>query len=62
MARMNDHVDQLKAAGDVLSVTAVIGSLAGLLPVVAAFLSIVWSLIRIYETRTFQKFIKRGSK
>jgi chromate transport protein ChrA len=44
---------------DGLSVVTVIGTLAGILPAVAALLTIVWTAIRIYETETVQGFLRR---
>lgn len=44
---------------DGLSVAAVIASLAAWLPPLAAFASLVWTVIRIYETRTVQGWIQR---
>jgi hypothetical protein len=37
----------------------VIGALAGWLPSVAALFTIVWTGIRIYETQTVQKILRR---
>jgi hypothetical protein len=48
-----------KAAGDVLSMSVVVGTLADWLPSVAAIISIVWGAIRIYETDTVQRMIGR---
>lgn len=59
MARMNQHLEHAKAAGDALSIGAVLGTLAGLLPAIAAILSIVWTVIRIYETRTVQDYLAK---
>lgn len=46
--------DQLKQVGDSLSVVVVIGTLLQYLPAMAALATVIWTLIRIYETRTFQ--------
>jgi DMSO reductase anchor subunit len=46
-----------KLAGDVISLTVIGGTLMNLLPAVAAVLSIVWSIIRIYETKTVRKWL-----
>lgn len=54
---MSDPVEHVKLAGDALSIGTVVASLAGWLPEVAAALSIVWTAIRIYETKTVQKII-----
>jgi hypothetical protein len=53
---MNDHV---KPALDVASLVVVAGTLVEWLPAVAALLSIVWSLIRLWETATVKRWFKR---
>lgn len=50
--------EAMKAAGDVVSIGVVVGTLADWLPSIAAFTSIVWACIRIYETDTVQRFIR----
>jgi hypothetical protein len=52
--------DPGKLIGDVLSVTTVVGTLAGILPSIAALFTIVWTGIRIYETATVQRFLGRS--
>lgn len=47
---------------DIASITTVVGTLWGALPALAALFSLIWSLIRIYETKTFQGFISRFKK
>ena len=51
---------------DTFSVATMVGTLAGLLPALAAVLTIIWTAIRIWETDTvqdlFQKSRKRDSK
>jgi hypothetical protein len=42
---------------DALSFVTVLGTLAEMLPSIAALFTIVWTAIRIYETRTIQKWI-----
>ena len=44
---------------DGLSVVTVVSALNEWLPPIAAGFTIIWTLIRIYETKTVQKFIKR---
>lgn len=44
---------------DALSVVTVAGALIDMLPAVAAVFTIVWTAIRIYETETVQKLVKR---
>lgn len=50
--------EHAKTVIDVASVSAIVATLAGWLPAIAALLSIVWSAIRIYETRTMQAWLK----
>jgi chromate transport protein ChrA len=58
--QMSNPVDEpIKIAGDIVSVTTVIGTLAGVLPSIAALFTIVWTAIRIYETETVQGFLRR---
>jgi len=52
----------MKPIGDVLSVGTVVGALMHWLPPIAALLTIVWTAIRIYETKTVQKFLTRFRK
>jgi len=54
--------EQMKAAGDVVSISTVVATIAGLLPHVAALLTVVWSVIRIYETKTVQDWLARRRK
>ena len=57
---MSNSVDEpIKIAGDIVSVTTVVGTLAGVLPSIAALFTIVWTAIRIYETETVQGFLRR---
>ena len=51
-------MENLKACGDGLSLCTVVATLAGYLPALAAIASLIWSLIRIYETETVQKWVK----
>ena len=52
---MNDHS---KLAGDIISLVTVVATLASWLPAIAALLSIVWTVIRIYETPTVQGWMR----
>jgi hypothetical protein len=57
---MSGHTDEtVKHIADGLSVVTVVGTLAGILPAVAALFTIVWTGIRIYETETVQKWLKK---
>lgn len=46
-----------KNIGDAVSVTTVVGTLAGILPSIAAIITIIWTSIRIYETDTIQRML-----
>lgn len=52
-----------KHAVDAVSVVTVLGTLADVLPAIAALFTIVWTCIRIYETETVQGWLgkKNGS-
>ncbi len=52
---MSQLPEQVKSAGDILSVATISATLMTWLPPMAALLTVVWSAIRIYETRTVQK-------
>lgn len=53
---MNEHA---KTAIDGLSLVTVLATLAQWLPAAAALASLVWTLIRIFETRTVQGWLAR---
>ena len=44
---------------DTASIATVVGTLAGILPAIAALFTIIWTSIRIYESDTVQKLIKK---
>ena len=46
-----------KTAGDALSIVTVVGTLAEVLPALAALFTIIWTGLRIYETDTIQKLL-----
>lgn len=53
-----EHVPgAVKASIDVTSAGIAVGTIAQLLPHVAAILTIIWTLIRIYETDTVQRWL-----
>jgi hypothetical protein len=58
--------ESTKQIVDTFSVATMVGTLAGLLPALAAVLTIIWTAIRIWETDTvqdlFQKRRKRDKK
>ncbi len=51
--------DQMKQVADVAAVGTMGATLIGWLPAAAAGLTIIWTLIRIYETKTVQRFVAR---
>lgn len=54
--------ESTKQAIDAISIFTVVGTLSDLLPPIAAAITIVWTCIRIYETRTVQGLLgKRPS-
>ena len=55
-----DNHEAEKNVMDAVGVVTVIGTLAQVLPAIAAGFTIVWTIIRIYETKTVQSFLKRG--
>lgn len=54
--------ETIKHVTDGLSIVTVIGTLADVLPALAALFSIVWSIIRILETETVQNWLKKVKK
>ena len=51
--------ETVKHVADGVSVLTVIGTLAEILPAVAALFTIIWTGFRIYETDTVQGWLKR---
>ena len=58
---MTEHTETAKHVVDALSILTVIGTLADMLPSVAAIFTIVWTFIRIWETATVQRWVKRDA-
>jgi hypothetical protein len=55
---MKEHLSEgTKHVLDGLSLITVLGTLMNWLPAVAALLSIIWTLLRIYESKTVQKLL-----
>ena len=42
---------------DFASIVTVLGTLADMLPAIAAIFTMVWTAIRIYETKTVQRWL-----
>ena len=54
---IDDHTKHLI---DGVSVATVMGTLMSWLPAIAALFTIIWTVIRIYETKTIQGWLKKG--
>ena len=50
-----------KAAGDAVSIVTVVGTLAEVLPAIAALLTIIWTGFRIYELDTVQRWLGKSN-
>lgn len=46
---------------DFASIATVLGTLADMLPAIAAIFTIVWTAIRIYETKTVQGWLGKNN-
>lgn len=53
----HEQVETVKHIADGAAIIVAGASLVGLLPAVAALLTIIWTSIRIYETDTAKRFI-----
>jgi hypothetical protein len=51
-----------KTAVDIASTVTVLGTVMNLLPAIAALWTIIWTTIRIYETKTVQDLLKKLKK
>lgn len=49
--------ETLKTGGDVVAAGFTIGVVAAVLPPIAAMFTIIWTGIRIYETKTVQRLL-----
>ncbi len=59
---MTEHHDTAKNIVDALSLATVVGTLIQVLPSVAALASLIWTVIRIYETKTVQGWLGHEDK
>lgn len=60
---MAQHISETtKHVADAASIVTVLGTLAEILPAVAALFTIVWTGFRIYETNTVQGWLKKKKK
>jgi hypothetical protein len=61
MTKYFENIDEhTKHLIDGVSVATVMGTLMSWLPAIAALFTIIWTAIRIYETKTIQGWLKRG--
>lgn len=58
---MDQHAVQetAKHVVDICSIGVVVATIANWLPAIAALISIVWTCIRIYETKTVQGWLHK---
>jgi hypothetical protein len=56
----NHEIETAKTVTDVVSVATVVGTLAQVLPSIAALFTIIWTGFRIYETETVQAWVKKN--
>ena len=54
---MEHLTDATKHLIDTASIATAVGTIMQLLPAIAALFTIVWTTIRIYETKTVQKLL-----
>ena len=60
LTKVMNHMDEsTKQAVDAASVFTAVGSILAWLPAIAALFTIVWTGIRIYETKTVQNWLVR---
>jgi hypothetical protein len=60
---MSDTHETTKHVVDALSIMTVVGTLVEMLPSIAAIFTIVWTMIRIWETATVQTLLgRKGTK
>ena len=53
----NMATESTKQVVDAVSVVTVVGTLGELLPPMAALFTLIWTVIRIYETKTVQEIL-----
>lgn len=54
-----EKMEHVKQTVDALSITSIAATLFGYLPEISAGVGLIWTLIRIYETKTVQKLLSR---
>ena len=56
---MDEHVNAILKAGDTISALAVITTLAGFLPPIAAVFAMLWYAVQIFESDTVQRLLRK---
>jgi len=59
---MSVETESIKPLVDAVAVTTTASALVGWLPPIVALLTLVWTVIRIYETETVQRFVQKRKK
>ena len=59
---MSVETESMKPIIDAVAVTTTASALVGWLPPIVAILTLVWTVIRIYETETVQRFVQKRKK
>ena len=54
----HDTFERVKGAGDFVAAGLTVGVVTSIIPTVAGFLTIIWTLIRISETERFAQFMR----
>ncbi len=54
-------MEDIKNAIDLVSISATIAALIGLVPAITSVASLIWICIRIYETKTVQRWLRGDS-
>ena len=57
LLKMPSGHDTFKYAIDAASLFTVVGTMVSMLPAIAALFTIIWTVIRIYETKTVQRWL-----
>lgn len=56
---LSDKIEHVKQIGDALSLSALVAVFFQYLPQATALLSFIWVCIRLYETKTVQRWLGR---
>lgn len=57
---MFENVEHVKHGVDVLNLWLVVAACMDAVPHITAFLSLIWIALRIYETKTVQRWVRRN--